>query len=78
MIHDPVTAAIGARLRQSIAGAARGLAGGALRLAERLFEWRERARQREALGALSDRMLHDLGISRADAEREAGKPFWRP
>jgi uncharacterized protein YjiS (DUF1127 family) len=24
-----------------------------------------------------DRMLKDVGISRADAVREAGKPFWR-
>lgn len=41
-----------------------------------LLEWHERARQRQALRVLSDHMLEDIGISRADAEREAGKPFW--
>lgn len=39
--------------------------------------WRERARQRRALMALDDRLLRDIGISRADAEREVAKPFWR-
>ena len=78
MMQHPITATIGPRLRDSFAGAAQGLAGGALRLVELLFEWRERARQREALGKLSDRMLRDIGISRASAEREAGKPFWLP
>lgn len=42
-----------------------------------LEQWRERARQRKALLALDDRLLKDIGISRADAVREGGKPFWR-
>jgi uncharacterized protein YjiS (DUF1127 family) len=33
-------------------------------------------RQRRALLAMSDAMLHDIGISRADAEGEAMRPFW--
>ena len=37
----------------------------------------ERARQRQVLAALDDRVLRDIGLSRAAAEREAGKPFWR-
>jgi uncharacterized protein YjiS (DUF1127 family) len=41
-----------------------------------LLRWQELARQRRALGALSDHMLKDLGLSRADALREAGRPFW--
>ncbi len=45
---------------------------------ETLFTWRERARQRRHLASLEDRLLKDMGISRADAEREASKPFWRP
>jgi len=45
-------------------------------LTERLPQWLERARERRALIALSDRALHDLGISRADAWAEYGKPFW--
>ena len=34
-------------------------------------------RQRRALLALDERMLKDIGISRADAIREGGTPFWR-
>jgi uncharacterized protein YjiS (DUF1127 family) len=40
--------------------------------------WREIRRQRRALLGLSDAMLKDIGISRADACREGLKPFWRP
>jgi len=39
--------------------------------------WIERARQRKALAALDDRQLRDIGITRLDAARECGKPFWR-
>jgi uncharacterized protein YjiS (DUF1127 family) len=53
---------------------------GARRLAAiglaRLLHWHELARQRRALLALSDHMLKDIGISRAEAEREASRPFW--
>jgi uncharacterized protein YjiS (DUF1127 family) len=42
-----------------------------------LREWRRRARDRAELAALDDRMLADIGISRADAEFLANKPFWR-
>ncbi len=45
---------------------------------ETLLTWQERASQRRHLASLEDRMLKDMGISRADAEREASKPFWRP
>ena len=37
-----------------------------------------RARQRRAVGELDDRLLKDIGITRAQALGEAGKPFWRP
>jgi uncharacterized protein YjiS (DUF1127 family) len=37
----------------------------------------ERSRQRRALSALSDAMLHDLGLTREEVAREADKPFWR-
>lgn len=42
-----------------------------------LQNWRDIRRQRRALLGLSDAMLKDIGISRADAFREGTKPFWR-
>ncbi|BAI72199.1 hypothetical protein AZL_015610 [Azospirillum sp. B510] len=42
-----------------------------------LATWNERRRQRRALEALPDHLLSDIGISRADADHEAEKPFWR-
>jgi uncharacterized protein YjiS (DUF1127 family) len=43
-----------------------------------LATWYERYRQRRALAALSDGMLKDIGLSRAEAYREIDKPFWQP
>ena len=37
----------------------------------------ERWRQRQALMRLDDHLLKDIGITRAEVEQEAGKPFWR-
>ena len=42
-----------------------------------LATWQERRRQRRALESLPDHLLHDIGISRADAGTEADKPFWQ-
>ncbi len=42
-----------------------------------LLAWQERAAQRRQLAAMSDRMLRDIGLSRADVAREFAKPFWR-
>jgi uncharacterized protein YjiS (DUF1127 family) len=46
------------------------------------FDWLlggiERARSRRELAALDDRLLHDIGLARLDADREASKPFWQP
>ena len=39
--------------------------------------WHQRSKQRMALLALDERMLEDIGLNRAKAEREAAKPFWR-
>ena len=41
-----------------------------------LVAWQERAFQRHALDQMSAHMLKDIGLSRADVEREARKPFW--
>jgi len=43
----------------------------------KLRQWRRRAKERHQLAGLSDMMLQDIGISRADAEFLANKPFWR-
>ena len=45
---------------------------------ELLLVWHERARQRRQLHSLSDHMLRDIGLGRADVEAEVTKPFWRP
>lgn len=51
----------------------------ALRAAlERLLLWHERAAQRRQLLMMDDRMLKDIGLTRADIDAEADKPFWRP
>jgi uncharacterized protein YjiS (DUF1127 family) len=42
-----------------------------------LREWRGRARDRAQLASLDDRMLRDIGLTRADAEFLSSKPFWR-
>ena len=42
-----------------------------------IARWIERARQRRALDGLDDHMLRDIGITRVEATREAGKPFWK-
>jgi uncharacterized protein YjiS (DUF1127 family) len=36
-----------------------------------------RARQREALSSLDDRLLDDIGLTRQQATVEAAKPFWK-
>ena len=47
------------------------------RLLCRLLDLRDHGRQRRTLAALDDRQLRDIGLGRADAWREAEKPFWR-
>lgn len=42
-----------------------------------LQEWHTTARQRRSLAAMDDWTLKDIGITRADVERETTKPFWR-
>lgn len=39
--------------------------------------WRSRARERRRLRYLSDRSLHDMGITYDQAREEWSKPFWR-
>jgi uncharacterized protein YjiS (DUF1127 family) len=63
------------RLRQGH-GFVRNLAQRADRVITALLRWHELARQRRALLSLDDHMLKDIGLSRADAAREAARPFW--
>lgn len=42
-----------------------------------LREWRRRAHERRELAGLSETMLHDIGVSRAEALYLANKPFWK-
>jgi uncharacterized protein YjiS (DUF1127 family) len=51
---------------------------GAGRIAEIGLTWFDRASQRRQLGELSDHMLRDIGVTRADVWAESSKPFWRP
>ena len=46
-------------------------------LFDRFLVWQDRARGRRMLRELDERMLHDIGIDRGVAEREASTPFWR-
>ena len=55
-----------------------GLAAGLLRAIELFLGWREVARQRRSLLELDERLLKDIGNTRADALREASRPFWDP
>lgn len=42
-----------------------------------LMFWIERSHQRRQLAKLDDIMLKDVGLSRADVNREINKSFWR-
>lgn len=48
-----------------------------VRAFDALIAWQSRSADRTQLGRLDDHMLRDIGLSRADVEREASKPFWR-
>lgn len=46
-------------------------------LATALDEALERGRQRRALSRLEHHHLRDIGVTRAQAGKESGKPIWR-
>jgi uncharacterized protein YjiS (DUF1127 family) len=39
--------------------------------------WLRRLRERAELARFTERDLRDIGLTQADADYEAGKPFWR-
>ncbi len=47
------------------------------RLPALFYTWQVRITDRRRLRRLDECMLVDIGLNRADIEREAGKPFWR-
>ena len=47
------------------------------RLVAQFRLWRRRARERHQLAQLSERDLHDIGMSRGTIYAELQKPFWR-
>ena len=48
----------------------------ALYIAAVIVSWSERRRSRIALKHLDDHLLRDIGLSRAEADEEARRPFW--
>jgi uncharacterized protein YjiS (DUF1127 family) len=46
------------------------------RLLHELLGWWELAQQRHRLLSMDDRMLKDIGLTRADALQEGMRPFW--
>lgn len=47
------------------------------RLFDMFMAWLDRARQRRHLAELDDRMLRDIGLSRAEVDGEISQRFWR-
>ncbi len=47
------------------------------RVVEAPIAWLDRVRDRRHLASMSDAMLKDIGVSRADAAHEAEKRFWQ-
>ena len=47
------------------------------RVVSAVHEWRQRSRDRADLARLDDRMLADIGVTRAEVWLEINKPFWR-
>lgn len=48
-----------------------------VRLTDLLLLWLQRARQRRSIDSLSDHVLKDVGLSRADVDGEVCKRFWQ-
>jgi uncharacterized protein YjiS (DUF1127 family) len=70
-----MTTTLGERLRRStVPERPAGMISGAI---ETLLHWHTLKRERRDLASLDDRMLHDIGLTRADVEFEFTKPFWR-
>ena len=51
--------------------------GGLIAFVEAMLAWQDRLRQRQVLATMDDRLLRDMGVTRAEVAAEAEKPFWR-
>lgn len=40
-------------------------------------EWSRRAKSRNDLARMNSHMLQDIGLERAEVQREINKPFWK-
>ena len=47
------------------------------KLGETFHVWQKRQHDRRQLAELTNRDLHDVGLSWSDVAHEAEKPFWR-
>ena len=78
MVNSRVLASRTLSPGRPVVGPALGAAGGWLAQAyEQVLGWLDRMHQRRHLAQLSDHMLKDIGLTRADVEAETSKPFWR-
>jgi uncharacterized protein YjiS (DUF1127 family) len=50
---------------------------GVCRIPQRVNLWLTRIETRRSLSMLSEHVLLDIGLTRADVNRELMKPFWR-
>lgn len=48
-----------------------------IRAFDALGDWQDRIHERRQLMGMSERGLHDLGLTRDGIDVEAAKPFWR-
>ena len=48
-----------------------------VKVVDTLAIWGSRSRERQQLSELSDRMLEDIGLTRAQVAVEVGKYFWQ-
>jgi uncharacterized protein YjiS (DUF1127 family) len=73
-----IQARTGWAARRGLVGRAHAWSRAIGRAIDLLLIWQQRARDRRQLESLSDYMLRDIGLTRADVYAEASKPFWRP
>lgn len=64
-------------LTAALAAVIRFVDSGLYHLVETMFAWQRRLADRRSLESMDDRMLRDIGLTRADVYSETSKPFWK-